>query len=44
MGFIGPVLLGMWNDDSPDSLEIVANAREWVMDKMAEGGLIEDVS
>lgn len=44
MGFTGPVLLEMWNDDSPDSLEIVANARRWVMDKMVEGGLIDSVN
>ena len=41
MGFSGPVLLEMWNDDSPDSLRIVREAREWVMARMAEGGLIE---
>lgn len=41
MRFTGPVLLEMWNDDSPDSLEIVGNAKTWVMDKMAEGGLID---
>ena len=44
MGFIGPVLLEMWNDDSPDSLEIVRDARSWVMGKMVEGGLIDHVS
>lgn len=41
MGFSGPVLLEMWNDDSPDSLRIVRESREWVMARMAEGGLID---
>jgi L-ribulose-5-phosphate 3-epimerase UlaE len=40
MNFIGPVLLEMWNDDAPDSLQIVAEARDWVAARMAEGGLI----
>ncbi len=39
MQFSGPVLLEMWNDDSPDSLRIVSEAREWVVGKMVEGGL-----
>lgn len=39
MNFIGPVLLEMWNDDAPDSLQIVAEARAWVAARMAEGGL-----
>ncbi|MEM7531313.1 MAG: L-ribulose-5-phosphate 3-epimerase [Chloroflexota bacterium] len=42
IGFNGPILLEMWNDDSPDSLDIVRNARTWVMSKMAEGGLIDN--
>jgi L-ribulose-5-phosphate 3-epimerase len=40
MNFTGPVLLEMWNDDSPDSLRIVQEAREWVTARMREGGLI----
>lgn len=40
MNFCAPVLLEMWNDDSADSLRIVSEAREWVMARMAEGGLI----
>lgn len=40
MNFTGPVLLEMWNDDSPDSLRIVQESREWVMARMREGGLI----
>jgi L-ribulose-5-phosphate 3-epimerase len=40
MKFTGPVLLEMWNDDSPDSLRIVQEAREWVVARMREGGLI----
>ena len=41
MNFSGPVLLEMWNDDSPDSLRIVSEARKWVMARMVEGGLID---
>lgn len=40
MGFSGPVLLEMWNDDSPDSLRIVEYAREWIITRMREGGLL----
>jgi L-ribulose-5-phosphate 3-epimerase len=43
MNYCGPILLEMWNDDSPDSLQIVADARRWVMARMVEGGLIEAV-
>jgi L-ribulose-5-phosphate 3-epimerase len=40
MGFSGPILLEMWNDDSPDSLKIIQHARIWVMERMIESGLI----
>lgn len=40
MNFNGPVLLEMWNDDAPDSLKIVEEARCWVEARMVEGGLI----
>ena len=40
MNFNGPILLEMWNDDAPDSLKIVADARDWVEERMVEGGLI----
>ncbi|MCB9420234.1 MAG: L-ribulose-5-phosphate 3-epimerase [Ardenticatenaceae bacterium] len=40
MNFNGPVLLEMWNDDSPDSLKIVEQSRIWVEERMIEGGLI----
>ena len=42
MNFVGPVLLEMWNDDSPDSLRIVQESRQWVMARMQEGGLISE--
>jgi len=44
MNFTGPVLLEMWNDDSPDSLRIVQESRQWVMARMQEGGLISESS
>lgn len=40
MNFTGPVLLEMWNDDSPDSMRIVQESRQWVMDRMQEANLI----
>jgi L-ribulose-5-phosphate 3-epimerase len=40
MNFNGPVLLEMWNDDAPDALKIVEDARTWVEVRMVEGGLI----
>lgn len=42
MNFNGPVLLEMWNDDSPNSMRIVQESRKWVMDKMRQGGLITE--
>ena len=44
MNFIGPILLEMWNYDSPDSLRIVQESRQWVMARMQEGGLISQSS
>lgn len=42
MNFTGPVLLEMWNDDSPDSMLIVQESRQWVIERMLEGGLISE--
>jgi L-ribulose-5-phosphate 3-epimerase len=42
MNFAGPVMLEMWNDDSPDATRIVRDAREWVVARMREGGLLRD--
>ena len=41
MRYVGPVMLEMWNDDSPDALRIIREAREWVIARMGEGGLIK---
>jgi L-ribulose-5-phosphate 3-epimerase UlaE len=40
MGYAGPVMLEMWNDDSAESLQIIRDAREWVLARMVEGGLV----
>ena len=40
MNFIGPVLLEMWNDDSPEAMHLVRQSREWVAERMVEAGLI----
>lgn len=39
MRYAGPVMLEMWNDDSPEALRIIREAREWVVARMVEGGL-----
>jgi L-ribulose-5-phosphate 3-epimerase len=42
--YAGPVIVEMWNDDAPDSVERLAAARAWVVARMAEGGLhVEEV-
>lgn len=41
LNFSGPVLLEMWNDDSPDSLRIVQQSRQWIVARMVEAGLID---
>ena len=38
-GYAGPMLVEMWNDDAPDSVQQLAAARSWVVARMAEGGL-----
>ena len=42
--FRGPVLIEMWNDNRPDSMDLIADARQWVLGKMREGGLIDDAA
>jgi L-ribulose-5-phosphate 3-epimerase len=44
MNFCAPVLLEMWNDDAPDSVQIVRDARRWVVEHMATAGLIAPVA
>ena len=44
LGFRGPVLIEMWNDNRPDSMELIGAARQWVIGKMLEGGLIDDAA
>ena len=44
MNFTGPMMLEMWNDDSPDSLRIVQEARNWVLNRMVEAGLAKERS
>ena len=40
MRYAGPVMLEMWNDDSPDSLRIIRDARAWILARMMEAGLV----
>ena len=44
LDYRGPILIEMWNDNRPDSLELVAEARTWVIDKMRAGGLADDAA
>jgi len=30
----------MWNDDSPDALRIIRDARTWILARMIEAGLV----
>lgn len=41
--FNGPVMVEMWNDNAPDSLKKVQDARAWVVARMIEGGLLKEV-
>jgi L-ribulose-5-phosphate 3-epimerase UlaE len=41
LGFNGPMMIEMWNDNAPDSLERVVKTRAWVVDKMLRSGLLE---
>ena len=39
IGFSGPMVIEMWNDDSPDSLQRIRQARHWVTSAMKQAGL-----
>lgn len=41
MGYTGVMMIEMWNDDRPDSVEIAAAARAWVETRLAEAGWAE---
>ncbi len=41
MNFRGPVLIEMWNDDSPESTRIVSKSLEFVKEKMRLGGFLD---
>jgi len=42
MRFAGPVLLEMWNDDSPEARQMVQRSREWIEQCITEGGLLAE--
>jgi L-ribulose-5-phosphate 3-epimerase len=42
MGYSGPVMLEMWNDDSPEAACIVSDARRWVTARMVDAGLLRE--
>lgn len=37
-GYAGPVLVEMWNDDSPDTIDRLIAARKWLVQQMQEAG------
>jgi L-ribulose-5-phosphate 3-epimerase len=39
IGFQGPLVLEMWNDDADNALEIIIEARKWVTDRLAASRL-----
>lgn len=42
LGFQGPYMIEMWNDNSVDSERRAQAARAWIVQKMAAAGLIQD--
>ena len=44
LNFTGPIMVEMWNDNAPDSLQKVQDARSWVVSKLIEGGLVKEVT
>lgn len=39
MQFAGPILIEMWNDDSPDTVKIIKNALQFIKQGMKQNGL-----
>jgi predicted hexulose-6-phosphate isomerase len=37
-GFYGPMMIEMWNDDRPDALDVIADARRWIETKLVTAG------
>jgi L-ribulose-5-phosphate 3-epimerase len=42
MRYSGPVMLEMWNDDSPEAARIASAARQWVTERMVDAGLLRE--
>lgn len=42
MNFTGPITIEMWNDNAPDSMQIIAEARSWVLERLIESGLFTE--
>lgn len=40
MNYSGPFTLEMWNDNAPDAIQIVATSKDWILNKMKAGSLI----
>ena len=44
MRYGGPYTLEMWNDDAPNSSQLVIAARSWILEQMNVGGLVRSGS
>ena len=40
LNYKGPFLIEMWTEKSDDPIEEVKKAKQWILDKMKEGGFI----
>lgn len=40
MNYTGTIMIEMWNDNSPDSMRIIQESRQWVLERMRQGGLL----
>ena len=41
LGYAGPFLIEMWTEKAEDPEAEISSAREWIFEKMEEGGLID---
>ncbi len=42
INYAGPFLVEMWNDDHPDAMRMIVDARTWLAASMAEAGLLNN--
>ncbi|MEJ2058477.1 MAG: L-ribulose-5-phosphate 3-epimerase [Desulfofustis sp.] len=42
LGYVGPFLIEMWTEKSEDPEKEISDARQWIFQRMREGGLIDE--